>query len=64
MSRIGNIPINIPKDVTCAVTNSAVSVKGSKGELTVLIPVGIAVKNTGDTLVVEIKSESRKSKPL
>jgi len=46
-SRIGKLPVTIPKGVTVSVTNGAVSVKGAKGTLSWSLPQGttIAVEN-------------------
>ncbi len=43
MSRIGKKPIPIPKGVTVAVADSAVEVKGPKGQLRQYVPPGIAL---------------------
>lgn len=51
MSRIGNIPVSVPKDVAITIAGSHVAFKGSKGELTVAIPAGVHVKHEGETLV-------------
>jgi len=34
MSRIGNLPIEVPKDVEISINASTVTVKGKKGSLT------------------------------
>ena len=44
MSRIGNKTISLPKDVTLAVSDSRVTVKGPKGELSQELKGGIAVE--------------------
>lgn len=43
MSRIGNAPIIVPKEVSVIIDASAVMVKGPKGELKEKIPTGVAV---------------------
>jgi len=46
-SRVGKLPVVIPKGVTVAITNGAVSVKGAKGTLSLPLPAGtsIAIEN-------------------
>ena len=62
MSRIGNTPVTLPKDVTAAVSPSAVTIKGTKGELTVAIPAGITVKQEGEALIAERKRNDSRVK--
>src|SRR5688500_6803924 len=44
MSRIGKQPVVLPQGVTASVTDSVVTVKGPKGELTYRVHPAIAVK--------------------
>ena len=44
MSRVGKVPISVPKDVTIKIDGSLVSIKGSKGENGLRMPVGINVE--------------------
>ena len=44
MSRIGKLPINLPKGVTVTVTEDEVTVKGPKGELKQKINPAISIK--------------------
>ncbi len=53
MSRIGNSPVIVPKDVTVTLGESAVLVKGPKGELSVPVLSGIRLKQEGDTVTAE-----------
>lgn len=64
MSRIGNAPVAVPKDVTVSITETSVMVKGPKGELTFALPYGIAVKQTDGALAIERKGETKKLKAL
>lgn len=64
MSRIGNTPVEIPKEVTVTVSSASVMVKGPKGELVIDVPAGIVVKNEGTTLVAERKRNDTKVKAL
>lgn len=53
MSRIGKSPVIVPKDVTLTLSADTVSVKGPKGELIVMIPSGIGIKQEGDVVTAE-----------
>jgi len=53
MSRIGKSPVIVPKDVTVTLNADTVNVKGAKGELIVMIPSGIGIKQTGDVVTAE-----------
>lgn len=62
MSRIGNTPVEVAKDVTVSVTPRSVVFKGSKGELTVVIPDGIAVVQDGGAIVASRTRNDKKTK--
>jgi large subunit ribosomal protein L6 len=62
MSRVGRKPVVVPKGVTVAVKDGAVNVKGPKGELKRLIPLGVSVKTAGQELVFERKDNSRENR--
>ncbi len=64
MSRIGNAPVIVPKEVTITLTATSVVVKGPKGELTVTIPQGITVSHEGETLVAARSRNDKKIKSL
>lgn len=59
MSRIGKMPIAIPKGVDVHVGNGVVQVKGSKGELLVRLVAGISARMEDDNLVLERAGEER-----
>src|SRR3989338_9121498 len=52
MSRIGKVPVDIPKDVKVDVDGNKVSVEGSKGRLELPIPEGIKVDLSDSKIVV------------
>ncbi len=52
MSRIGQQPIEIPSGVTVVLDGRTVSVKGPKGELSLVIPSGVVVSQEGEELQV------------
>ena len=62
MSRVGRLPVAIPKGVSVEVSGSNVTVKGPKGELTESLRSEVAVSVTDDSVVVERTSESKKAK--
>lgn len=64
MSRIGNLPIEIPKGVEVDISNNTVSVKGPKGSLSREIHEDMILKKTDDSIVVERPSDSKKHKSL
>ena len=65
MSRIGRLPIAIPKGVEVNINGSEVSVKGPKGSLTHTLaePISIAKQEDG-TLLVTRPNDERASKSL
>ena len=62
MSRVGRKPVPVPKGVTIAVKDGAVSVKGPKGELKRAIPEGVSVKASGQEILVERANDSRENR--
>ena len=59
MSRIGKAPIVIPAGVTVKVDGNKVTVKGPKGELSVVTHDDITVKTEDNQIVVERPSDDR-----
>jgi len=59
MSRIGMMPIPIPKGVTVTATSGTVTVKGPKGELTQTLRPEVTVEVTDDQVIVERKGETK-----
>jgi large subunit ribosomal protein L6 len=65
MSRIGNLPVNLPKDVTLTVSDiNVVSVKGPLGELTQEVDKDLKVEVVGNEIIVSRPSESKNHKSL
>lgn len=65
MSRIGKMPIELPKNVTLEVSNgNVVKVKGPKGELFQAIDQDITVKVNGTEVTVERPTEQKRHKAL
>ena len=64
MSRIGKLPVAIPKGVTIAIDGNTVKVKGPKGELTRQFAQGISIGQEGETLHVKRASDEVNHKAL
>ena len=64
MSRIGRMPVPIPKEVKVASDASKVEVTGPKGLLTHLLPQGISVSVDGGKILVHRPNDQRTSKAL
>jgi large subunit ribosomal protein L6 len=65
MSRIGNLPVNLPKGVTLTVSDTnVVSVKGPLGTLTQEVDKDLKVEVVEDNIIVSRPSESKNHKSL
>lgn len=62
MSRIGNKPIVIVKDVTVTLNGSKLQVKGPKATLDLDIPTPVSVEIQAEQVVVKRPDDTRKSK--
>ncbi len=62
MSRIGKRPIPVPAKVTVTLDGQSVTVKGPKGELSRVLPPEAIIAQEGDTITVQRKDESRRSR--
>ena len=58
MSRIGNRTIAIPENVTVETSDNKVTIKGSKGELSISVSSLINVEVKEDTVVVTRKNDT------
>ena len=61
MSRIGEVPIELPAGVTVTVDGAHVVVKGGKGELSLELPKGISMAVEEKSLVVSREDDSQKA---
>ena len=59
MSRIGKIPVSVPKNVKAAVENATVNLEGPKGKLSLDVPEGIKVEQKESELIVTRKSNTK-----
>jgi len=64
MSRIGRLPVKIPKGVKVSVQDGRVLLESSKGKVTQEYTPEVAVKVEGDNVVVTRADDSRKAKSL
>ncbi|BCW88950.1 50S ribosomal protein L6 [Alphaproteobacteria bacterium SO-S41] len=64
MSRIGKLPIPLPKGVTATVAGREVKVKGPKGELKLTLVEEISASEVGGQLEVKPRDDSTRSKAM
>jgi large subunit ribosomal protein L6 len=64
MSRIGRLPIAIPKGVDVTINGATVSVKGPKGQMTHTFPARMVLEMEDDTLLVKRQSDDRIDRSL
>ena len=65
MSRIGKLPVNLPKGVTVNISNTnMVSVKGPLGELTQAVDKDLKVEVVGNEVILSRPTESKNHKSL
>jgi large subunit ribosomal protein L6 len=64
MSRIGKMPVSLPKEVKVASDPSKVEVTGPKGLLTHLLPQGISISVDGEKILVQRANDQRTTKAL
>jgi large subunit ribosomal protein L6 len=64
MSRIGRLPVPVPKGVTLTVSPSAIQVKGPKGTLQSPLPDGITCDLDSGKATLKRKSDAKRDKAL
>jgi large subunit ribosomal protein L6 len=64
MSRIGKLPITLPKGVEVSVAKSTVTVKGAKGTLTQVLDTAIAVEVKDGVVTLSRPTEQKRHKAL
>jgi large subunit ribosomal protein L6 len=65
MSRIGKLPVNLPKGVTVSISDTnVVSVKGPLGELTQNVDKDLKVEVVGNELIITRPTDSKNHKSL
>ena len=64
MSRIGNMPVSIPKGVTLTTEDNLVKAKGPKGELSQQVDKDLEIKIEDDNLLLERPTDQKRHKAL
>ena len=64
MSRIGKRKLTIPTGVTVELNDNLVTVKGSKGELSINIVDGLKVEVNDNVLSIDIEKETKNTKAM
>ncbi|HET6376477.1 MAG TPA: 50S ribosomal protein L6, partial [Methylocella sp.] len=64
MSRIGKKPVVIPAGVTAKVEGQAVTVKGSKGELSFAAPEQVSLSFSDGKIAVEPRNGSKETRAM
>jgi large subunit ribosomal protein L6 len=64
MSRIGKKPVSVPAGVTANVEGQLVKIKGSKGELSFLVPEDVSVAMEDGAIAVQPRSQSKRARSL
>ena len=64
MSRIGKLPIVVPKGVTVELSEDAISAKGPKGNLSVAIPPLVNINQEDGTLTVSRANDDQSSRAM
>ena len=62
MSRIGKIPISIPKGVKITIANNSAHVEGPKGKMDFQFPSGVTVESKGEVLSVNRLSDAKQDR--
>lgn len=61
MSRLGKIPISLPKEVKVTISASHVHLEGPKGKLDLPLPLGIKVEHKDNQLMVSRLAETKQA---
>ena len=64
MSRVANSPVEIPKGVETKLSDTEISIKGSKGNLNLVLHSSVAVAQDGEILNVSAKDGSRQANAM
>jgi large subunit ribosomal protein L6 len=64
MSRVGKKPVTVPSGVTATVDGQTVKVKGSKGELSFVVPGEVSVSMEDGAVAVQPRSQSKAARSL
>jgi len=64
MSRIAKEPVNMPKDVESNLSGQTITLKGSKGSLSLTLNQEVELKEQDNSLLVQSRSRSKFSKAV
>jgi len=64
MSRIGKKPVAVPSGVTATVDGQLVKIKGSKGELSFLVPDSVSVSHADGAISVTPRDETKRARAM
>jgi large subunit ribosomal protein L6 len=62
MSRVGKLPITIPKGVEVTLKDSVITVKGSRGTLHRVVPASVGVEISKETVEFKRKDDSKEAR--
>jgi len=62
MSRVGKVPVDVPKDVKTKIEAGQVSLEGPKGRLDLNIPHGVGVEYKDDKLTITRVSDTKQNR--
>ncbi|OGK09886.1 50S ribosomal protein L6 [Candidatus Roizmanbacteria bacterium RIFCSPHIGHO2_01_FULL_35_10] len=64
MSKIGNIPIQVPSSVQVKIDKDAIEVSGKEGKLNFNLPRVLEIKQENDKLIIKAKNDNKKTKSV
>lgn len=64
MSRVGRKPVPVPAGVTAQVEGNLVKVKGPKGQIEKVIPLGVAAQMQDGSILLSVETQTRQLKAL
>ena len=64
MSRIGNSPVIVPDGVTLNHQGNELSAKGSKGELSMVVPSNVSIEIANNAIIVKPLKKDRSGRAL
>ncbi len=62
MSRIGKIPLALPKEVKLTITPTTINMEGPKGKLAMQLPLGIKVEQGDQGIIVSRVNDTKQNK--
>lgn len=64
MSRIGRIPVSLPREVKAVISSSSIGIEGPKGKLNLTVPQGIQIEQKNGDLVVTRLSDTKEARSV